>query len=158
MVGGDIMMLIRKLGLLFCGASALLLPVHVLAADESQSLDEIIVTAQKTSESIQRVPLAVTALSGESLQKTGVTDLSSLAAEVPNVNMGSQFGGARITIRGIGLEAISPGPEAPVAFNQDGVVISRTAGAMMGFSTWTVWKCCEGPRGRFTDAMRLVEQ
>ena len=53
------------------------------ATDDSQSIGEIIVTAQKTEEKLSRAPLAVTALTGDALAKNHITDASSLASSVP---------------------------------------------------------------------------
>jgi iron complex outermembrane recepter protein len=137
---------LSMLGLALCSAISSLALAQTEGAPAA--LDEIVVTAQKRSESIQKVPLAVSAFSADQLQKSGVTDLSSLGAMAPDVNMGEQNGGARITIRGIGLQANGPGSEeAPVAYNQDGVYIARTAGAMMGFFDLNDVEVLRGPQG-----------
>lgn len=140
--------MIRRL--LALGLLCALNPCVSLAQTEGTSgaLDEIVVTAQKKSESIEKVPLAVSAFGANQLQKSGVTDLSSLAAMAPDVNMGEQNGGARLTIRGIGLQENGPGSEdSPVAYNQDGVYIARTAAAMMGFFDLNDVEILRGPQG-----------
>ena len=50
----------------------------------SQTLEEIVVTAQIREQSLQDVPISVSAVSGESIEDRSVDNLSSLAASVPN--------------------------------------------------------------------------
>ena len=99
-------------------------------ANDSGGLDEIVVTAQKRSESVQKIALAVTAVGGDALLERGTTNLEALSQEVPGLNVSEQVGQARLTLRGIGLDNISTGAESSVAFNQDGVFYSRSAAAL----------------------------
>jgi len=76
------------------------------ATDSSQSLEAITVTAERRSESIQEVPLSVTAISGATLEKFDDTSFADYAHLVPDLSFGtgSDFGvtnGRTITIRGI---------------------------------------------------------
>jgi iron complex outermembrane recepter protein len=76
------------------------------AADSGPALEEVIVTAERRSESIQTVPIAVTAISGETLEKFNQQDFSDYAQNIPNLSYGtgSDFGvtnGRTVTIRGI---------------------------------------------------------
>jgi len=93
--------------------------------DSGSVIGEIVVTAQKRSESVQSVPLAITALSGDSLAERNIADVSSLANAVPNMTFGSFAGTARISIRGLGYDNIGRGQEGRVAYHLDGVYISR---------------------------------
>src|SRR5882757_5047109 len=73
---------------------------------DSGSLESITVTAQRRTESIQEVPLSVTAISGDTLQKFGDLDFADYAHTIPNLSFGtgSDFGvtnGRNVTIRGI---------------------------------------------------------
>jgi len=72
----------------------------------SDTLESVIVTAQRRSESLQDVPLSVTAISGETLEKFGDLGFADYAHTIPNLSFGtgSDFGvtnGRTITIRGI---------------------------------------------------------
>src|SRR6266852_6276727 len=70
--------------------------------DESAGIPDVVVTAQRRSESIQSVPLSVTAVDGASLEQMGLTRLSDLAREVPGLNVVSSGPGQNILIiRGI---------------------------------------------------------
>jgi outer membrane receptor protein involved in Fe transport len=76
------------------------------SADSGSTLEAVTVTAQRRSESIQEVPLSVTAISGETLEKFGEVSFVDYAHNIPNLSFGtgSDFGvtnGRTITIRGI---------------------------------------------------------
>jgi iron complex outermembrane receptor protein len=58
-----------------------------------QGLDEIVITAERRSQSLQSVPLAVTAVSGEDLSDRGVTSANDLTKLVPAVTFGEGGGG-----------------------------------------------------------------
>lgn len=117
------------------------------AATPPSDPGDIIVTAQRRAERLQRVPIAVSAITGDDLAQVGVTDINGLAPRVPSFNMGQQVGGAKITIRGIGLDTLTTGAESPVAFHQDGVFIQRTAAAVASFFDIQRVEVLRGPQG-----------
>jgi iron complex outermembrane receptor protein len=92
------------------------------AASQSGAIvGEVIVTAQKRSESVQRVPLSITALDSTLLQQRGVAQVSDLRFSVPDMQVGKQVGNTDITMRGIGDNlTVAAGPPA-VAIHVDGV-------------------------------------
>lgn len=122
-------------------------PSSDLAIAEPDTSGEIIVTAQKRSESVQRIPLAVSAISGDSLQQRGATGLAALGQVVPGLNVSEQVGQARLTLRGIGVDNISTGAESSVAFNQDGIFYSRSAAALASFYDVDRVEVLRGPQG-----------
>src|ERR1700679_4290055 len=72
------------------------------AGDQSGVLEDIVVTAEKRSESLQKVPLSVVAFTAETLAETGVEDFSSLAARIPGVTLNAAGPGqSSYSIRGI---------------------------------------------------------
>ena len=92
-------------------------------------LEEVVVTAQKREQSIQDVPISITAISGESLQANIVQDVYDLRATVPalevrGVDPPSQ--GAAFAIRGLGSSVFNMGFEPTVGTFIDGVYISRS--------------------------------
>jgi iron complex outermembrane recepter protein len=109
--------------------------------------EEIIVTAQKREEKLSRAPLAVTALTGDSLAKKRITDAASLAASVPSFNFGMYGGTARLAIRGIGFNSINAGAEGRVAYYTDGIYYSRPATALSGFFDVARVEILRGPQG-----------
>lgn len=110
-------------------------------------LEDIVVTAQRRSESIQSVPMAISALSGESLSQRNIANLAGLATSVPSMTFGTFGGAARIAIRGVGLDAINPGAEARVAYHLDGVYISRPAATFGTFFDVDRVEVLRGPQG-----------
>lgn len=93
------------------------------AAVRASGLEEIIVTARKRVESLQDVPVQVTALSEETVERYDLTSLEKVAAFTPQFNVGraSNGSGAQITLRGIGSQATSIGLEQSTAIIVDGI-------------------------------------
>src|SRR5690606_39052650 len=95
---------------LLAGAAWSALATFAVAQDAAPqegatSLDEIVVTARRTEESLQRTPLAVTAFSGETLGQTGAVQITDIQGAVPNLNIVQGRGSSNATniyIRGIG--------------------------------------------------------
>src|ERR1700761_812862 len=103
----------RKLTLI----SALLLS-SALAAPAFAQIEEVVVTAQKKSEDIQSVPIAVTAYTPADLAAHQIQKFSDLQFATPNVTYSQgNFGGANFQVRGIGITAVGGGSESGVAIN-----------------------------------------
>src|SRR5580700_7747483 len=96
------------------------------AAPQDQQFDEVVVTAQRRSERAQTVPLAITAVSGEALQSKGINSIEGLSQSIPNVEFGSNAADAKIFIRGVGYDSISPGGETRVAVYDNNVYEARS--------------------------------
>lgn len=109
--------------------------------------DEIIVTANKRSESIQRIPGAVTAISGEDLADRGITDIRGLATQVPNVTFGQQSGAGFISIRGVGTSIDTGLTEPSVAAYIDGVYLSRATMRILQQTDLERVEVLRGPQG-----------
>ena len=78
----------KPLALAIALASAAATPtVSAQSEEKSFALEEVVVTARRRSESLQDVPIAVTALSGEALAIKGASDLTELAQSVPSVTL-----------------------------------------------------------------------
>ena len=111
--------------LAFCG---LLVSAAVHAQAE---IDEIVVTAQKREQSLQEVPLSVSAMTGETLRTLGIDNVVDLQAQVPNLNIGSPLGEANVpnlSIRGVGISDWADTQESPVAMYIDGIYLGSLAG------------------------------
>lgn len=109
--------------------------------------NDIVVTAQKRSQNLQDVAASIQAVSGEVLQERQITSVESLAQSMVGVNFGQTTGQARIAIRGIGFDNITVGNEGRIAYHQDGVFISRPAGATTGFYDIERVEVLRGPQG-----------
>jgi len=116
-------------------------------AAPSTELQEVVVTAEKRSESVQRTALAVTALNADMLAQRGMSSVGSIAQDVPGLNVTEQIGQARITLRGIGVDNIATGAESSIAFNEDGVFYSRSAAALASFYDLSRIEVLRGPQG-----------
>lgn len=108
-------------------------------------LEEITVTAQKISQSLQDTPLAISAVTGDMLQARGTTNVSEL--QIPNVTFGQFKADSQITIRGIGNENLTIGGDPGVAFHQDGVYLTRGAMANGDFFDIDRVEVLRGPQG-----------
>lgn len=99
------------------------------AADGEQAaqVEDIVVTAQKRSQRLQDVPLAVTALSAETLTSSQTTGTSGLANLVPSLTYTQSTSDLNnnVRIRGVGTALFNTGLESAVSFVVDGVVMSR---------------------------------
>lgn len=93
-----------------------------------QPMEEVVVTATKRAESIQDVPMSVSVVSGEVLERAEVRDLLDLQSVVPSLRV-PQFQNSiqtNFVIRGFGNGANNPGIEPSVAVFVDGVYLSRS--------------------------------
>ena len=122
-----------------------------LAADppenESQGLEEIIVTAQKRVETLQKTAIAVTALSGSTLANTGTVDAQGLTDLVPGVEVGNTNSNTTFAIRGISSTTDATLGDSAVAFHLDGVFEGRPAAASGLFYDVTRVEVLRGPQG-----------
>jgi outer membrane receptor protein involved in Fe transport len=103
----------RKLLLSTAAPSAVLLATMLLSgatanaqetakAPADETVEEIVVTALKRSTTLQTTPMAISAVTGDSLEKLGATGLSDYFRQVPGVNLTQgQLGQSRVTIRGV---------------------------------------------------------
>jgi iron complex outermembrane receptor protein len=106
--------------------SALISATALAQESEGLILEEILVTAQKRSESLSEVPIAISVFSSESIDQTGVQELRDLTEYIPNVTItqGTDFG-AQINIRGVGANARNIGFDSRVGVYLDGVYLGQ---------------------------------
>lgn len=120
------------------------------AAEEQSVLDEITVTARRRSESLQSVPVAITAFSSESLERIGATDITYLAQTSPNTTLKVSRGtNTTITafIRGVGQQDPVAGFEAGVGIYLDDVYLNRPQGAVLDIFDIERIEVLRGPQG-----------
>ncbi|MGH8130981.1 MAG: TonB-dependent receptor [Steroidobacteraceae bacterium] len=94
------------------------------AGQETTTLTEIVITAQKRTESLQDVPLAVSAVDGAKVAEAGITKIEDLKNYVPTLFMTETAIGNSISIRGI-FSGVNPGFEQSVGTYVDGVYRGR---------------------------------
>lgn len=114
-------------------------------------IQDIVVTARKRAESVQDVPVAVTALSAEMVQRQDLTSIEKIAARTPNLNVGraSNGSGAQLTLRGIGSSSTSIGIEQSVAVVVDGVYYGQGRIINEGFFDLGRVEILKGPQALF---------
>ena len=79
------------------------------SAEPENQIAEIVVTAQKRAERIQDIPISVSAISGEDLERAGARDFKDVLLSIPGVSYsGSEPGQSRYSIRGVSTAASSP--------------------------------------------------
>jgi iron complex outermembrane receptor protein len=93
---------------------------------EATSLSEIVVTAQKRSQTIQDIPAAVSALSGKALEQRGINDVQGLQFQTPSLQVGHFLGDTAIAVRGVGMNQTGPAVQSGVAVYADGVYQARS--------------------------------
>src|SRR5580658_9692359 len=122
-------------------------------AAQAQQIETVIVTAEKRSENVQYVPLAITAFSGTAIQEKGIGDLHGLSNLTPNVNLdsGAPFSGdssvLSASIRGIGQDDFAFNLDPGVGVYVDGVYMARTIGANVDLLDVDRIEILKGPQG-----------
>lgn len=123
--------------------------VQLPAMGES-TLEEIVVTAQRRDQNIMDVPVAVTAMTAETLKAAGVVDMLDLNLASPSFfanTLSDPLGNSPVRIRGIGTGGGNPGFEGAVGMYVDDVFRSRAGAAMTTFFDMESVEILRGPQG-----------
>ncbi len=118
--------------------------------EDLQQLEVMTVTARKRDEGIQKVPVAVTAISGRELEKQGVTDIKNLVSFVPSLHMNAtntETSGSTVRLRGVGTTGNNAGLEGSVGVFIDGVFVSRPGIAFTDLVDIEQIEVLRGPQG-----------
>lgn len=123
----------------------------VSTATYAQMLEEVVVTARRKSESIQDVPVAVTAIAGEDVEMAFTLDTTSLQAMAPNVvfdtaEMGTPGGGA-FAIRGISYQDVEKSYDPSVIVAVDDVPLATGTGQVFDLLDVERIEVLRGPQG-----------
>jgi iron complex outermembrane receptor protein len=149
----------KKLDLLAATALTLLLatpaiaqdtPAPAAAEDEYESDNEIVVTATLRNETVQTVPVAITAVGSELLDNAGVQDIRGLEQLAPSLQTTSGQSAATassLSIRGVGTAGDNPGFEPAVGVFIDGVFRSRAGIALAELPDLERVEILRGPQG-----------
>lgn len=121
------------------------------SADSSAAptLQAVTVTATRRAEPLQKVPVAVSVIDGEQLERDNRTDVSSIAQQVPTLNFrpGASNKDSSLFVRGVGTISTSPGVEPTVATVVDGVVYGRPGQATLDLLDLQRIEVLRGPQG-----------
>jgi iron complex outermembrane receptor protein len=135
---------------LLAAAIAAALPVPAIAQEGITALDDIIVTSRKREESLQDVPISVTAVSGEALEEMGVPDVVAIGQSMPNVTLEtSRATNTTLTafIRGVGQQDPVAGFEGGVGIYLDDVYLARPQGTVFDIYDVERIEVLRGPQG-----------
>ena len=136
-----------RLGRILMGLvlASLIAPLNSRAAETQ--LEEITVTAQKREQSLQSVPIAVSAWTAEALDLSGVDTAIDIQVVTPGLTAGHAAAGWIARIRGIGSNDTSSGNESSVALYIDDVYVSGAFGGLVSLNNIERIEVLKGPQG-----------
>ncbi len=116
-------------------------------ADARPVVEEIIVSAQKRDESIQEVPIAISAFTGDALRNTGITNSQALVKAVPGVSGSISSNYMFITVRGINAGTYTAASEPALGLYTDGIYRGRHGAAVGTYYDLERVEVLKGPQG-----------
>ena len=145
---------------LLCGAALsgiAAMPSTAFAQDAQESADDmsddrvIVVQARRQNETLQEVPVTVTAIGGDTLQRYNIDQVADITSRVPtlNVQVGGSGSGGQLSLRGVGSSNISAAFDSAVAFEYDGVIVSTMRMVQAGFFDVEQVDVLRGPQSLF---------
>jgi iron complex outermembrane receptor protein len=120
------------------------------AASAANTLGEIVVTARRREENLQTTPVAITAVTGETLEKRNVINLAQISRIAPSLQVYQTVGGigsAGMFMRGIGYADNVPGQDNPIGVYIDGVYGGRLGAGLMDLVEPDSVQVLRGPQG-----------
>ncbi len=151
--------MILRTKLLICTALATLAPAQAWAqdadassekADAGSGIAEIVVTARRTEESSQQVPVAVTAYGKAELEALDIQGFGDIGKTVPNLDVQRQFGSAsapQFYLRGVSTGTLKFEADAGIGLYIDGVYLGRPAGTAFDLADVERVEVLRGPQG-----------
>jgi len=130
-------------------AALLATPLCVVAQEgETFEIEEIVVTAQKRTERLVDVPVAISVFSAESIDQTGVRELKEVTGYMPNVQIssGNDFR-STVTIRGVGATSRNIGFDSRVGVYIDGVYVGQSPAINQELMNLERVEVLRGPQG-----------
>lgn len=125
-------------------------PIFATAQGSSPALEEIVVTAQKRAQSLQDVPIAITAFSQEMMQNQNIFDVLDLQKVVPSLSIIKGYNranGVPVIIRGMGTIGAQPAFEGSVGTYVDGIYRSRPGMVLASMLDMGQVEVLRGPQG-----------
>jgi iron complex outermembrane receptor protein len=118
--------------------------------DQGATDGDIVVTAQRREQSLLDVPLAITALGGDTLADRGITNSAQLGSAVPNLQINSPYGNTQpnFSLRGIGVaNEYNSNQASPVGVYLDDVYLAPRTSHGMGLFDLDRIEVLRGPQG-----------
>lgn len=135
----------KSLRLLAAAVASVVTAAPAMAA-ESDVLEEVIITAEKRSSTVQDTPLSIAAFSGDELEAAGIASTEGLSSLTPGLVVQKEVIG-KVVIRGVGTENFSVGSDPGVAIHQDGVYLARSSVSVFDFFDTERVEVLRGPQG-----------
>lgn len=128
-----------SIGLLSVGSTAVAAPM----------LEEVIVTAQKKSESTQDTPIAITGMSENQLEKFGFSSANDISAQVPNMQVSGPYGEVQpiFSVRGVSMSDYSSNQASPIGVYNDEAYMGAVYTHGMSFFDVARLEVLRGPQG-----------
>jgi iron complex outermembrane receptor protein len=147
--------MIKRMGLMFLAvafAGAAAAPSRAPAAgvdDKTETIEEIVVTAEKVKMDLQKSPLSVTAIGGDALSQANIASARDLNATAPGLVVNTTPSNPlALSIRGAGYQGIENNSAQPgVSYNQNGVYISSPTALNANFLDVEQIEVLRGPQG-----------
>lgn len=115
--------------------------------DSVRRIKTVTVTATRRETTLQDAPLAVSSLSGDTLEDKHLESVLDLSGLVPGLQVGSSYSSTRLNIRGIGTNDVSGGADPGVSFHLNGVFLGVTGPAANAFYDVSRVEVLRGPQG-----------
>lgn len=117
--------------------------------DADDTLQQVTVTATRRAEPLQKVPVAVSVVGGDDMERSNRNTLGAIASTVPSVNFRTNASNKDTTlfVRGVGTISTSPGVEPTVSTVVDGVVMARPGQATLDLLDVDRIEVLRGPQG-----------
>jgi len=115
--------------------------------ESAGQLGDIVVTAQRRSESLQHAAIPVSVVSGADLVASGTGNATGLSQLVPALTVEPSSTGNLIFLRGVGNFTVVPTSDPAIAFNYDGVYVGRPTSTTGAFYDLTRIEVLKGPQG-----------
>jgi len=123
-------------------------PTAGQATTDTGGLGDIVVTAQRREENLQKAAIAITAVDSSTLTRAGVADSAQLTRVAPALQVSTIAGSAStFYVRGVGNFTTNSLSDAAVSFNVDGVAIARSLAAQAVFYDLERVEVLKGPQG-----------
>jgi len=115
--------------------------------DAGGGIADIIVTAERHEQNVQKAPLTIQVIGGEELARAGINDTSSLQKVASGLQIGANGASTQVFLRGVGSFASGTTTSPGVAFNVDGIYVGRPEGTSGNFYDIARVEVLKGPQG-----------
>jgi iron complex outermembrane receptor protein len=136
-----------SLALLASAAWLMSTPAFAEKAAQGDTLDEIVVTAQRHAEVLQTVPIAIAAFNSKMLQRSGLQGTLDLQQRIPSLVMTTNATLGQPYLRGVGTDIINIGTDPSIAVYEDGVYQARAVASVSEFNDVERVEVVMGPQG-----------